>query len=308
MCYNASSLAKLEPNEGSPHMPTSRSSIKQGYTDLPVGQIHYRTAGDGPPLLLLHLTLFSSDQFLEVVHILATKYRVIAMDRFGHGTSDPPPQGLIVEDLSSTVVDFLNALGVERTSILGQHTGATEAVEVALSHPQRVEKLVLAPCADFSEEYRAQWLTQAPTSGGEQGGDEYRARWLMDAQCREPKMDGSHLIYWWQQRRQNASPATTPEVLHRAVIAALQHMEYVPTIGLAMFRHHISERLPLVQAPTLFMAGEHDVMRGHIERHRALLPPTTPAEIAIMEDAGDFAALEKPEEFARIVMDFLAGA
>ena len=71
-------------------------SIRQGYVDLPEGQIHYRTAGDGPPLLLLHIASFSSDQFLEVLPTLAGENWVIAMDRFGHGTSDPPPDEVSV--------------------------------------------------------------------------------------------------------------------------------------------------------------------------------------------------------------------
>ena len=86
--------------------------VKQGYVDLPEGQIHYQTAGNGPPLLLLHLTNFSTDLFADVIQILATRHRVIAMDRAGHGTSVPPPEGLRVEDLARTVADFLDALGV----------------------------------------------------------------------------------------------------------------------------------------------------------------------------------------------------
>ena len=64
--------------------------IKQAFVDLPQGQIHYRHAGDGPPLLLLHPTSFSSEAYLEIMPILAARFRVIAMDRFGHGGSDPP--------------------------------------------------------------------------------------------------------------------------------------------------------------------------------------------------------------------------
>ena len=69
-------------------MARDPSRIRQGFADLPEGQIHYRTAGEGPPLLFLNLTTASSDGLLEVMPILATRYKVIAMDRFGHGGSD----------------------------------------------------------------------------------------------------------------------------------------------------------------------------------------------------------------------------
>lgn len=113
-------------------------SMRQGYVDLPEGQIHYRMAGTGPPLLLLHITSFSSDQFLQVLPILGTSNRVIAMDRFGHGTSDPPPSDLSAQDLAATTIRFLDKLGVNHAAVLGQHTGASEAVEMAISHPNRV--------------------------------------------------------------------------------------------------------------------------------------------------------------------------
>ena len=260
--------------------------VKQGYVDLPEGQIHYLTAGDGPPLLLLHLTNFSSDLFADVIPILATRHRVIAMDRAGHGTSDPPPEGLRVEDLARTVADFLDALGVEPTLILGQHTGTLEAVEIAIAQPQRVKKLVLVACPDYSEEFRAKGLS--------------------NVRRMEPRMDGSHIVDLWRQRQEWASPATSTEAMHRVGMAALQCMSSSPTILLAVLRHYITERLPLVQVPTLFLAAEHDPMRVFLEGHRALLPASTPSEAVVIKDAGAFAAIEKPEEFAQIVMDYLA--
>ena len=263
-------------------------SIRQGYVDLPEGQIHYRTAGDGPPLLLLHIASFSSDQFLDVLPTLAGENWVIAMDRFGHGTSDPPPDEVSVQDLAATTVQFLDNLGVDRVSILGQHTGASEAVEVAIGHPHRVRKLVLASCPDWTDEDRAQWMGQ------------------MDLLKPEPKIDGSHMVELWRQRQEHASPATTPDIMNKVVLGALQNMSAVPPILKGVLGHHISQRLPLLKVPTLFMAGEHDYMRPHMERHRSLLPQGTAGETAVIQGAGDFAALERPEEFARIVMEYLA--
>ena len=125
-------------------MASSSIPIKQGFADVPEGQIHYRTAGEGPTLLLLHLTTASSDIYADVMPILATRFRVIAMDRFGHGSSDPLPEVVTIEVLTRCVINFMDALGVERTSIVGQSTGCHEAVELAITELNRVEKLVLA--------------------------------------------------------------------------------------------------------------------------------------------------------------------
>ena len=266
-------------------MSRGTGSIRRAYVQLPEGQIHYRTVGEGPPLLLLHLTSFSSDVYTKVMPILAARYRVIAMDRFGHGGSDPPPEGVTVEALAKTVVNFLDSLGVERTSIVGQHTGAYEAIEVALAHPQRVNKLVLVACPDWNEEERVERLAR-------RGAD--------------PEMDGSHIMDVWQFRREFIAPSTTQEILHRAVMAALASMGTSVSILHAMTRHHIGERLPMLQAPTLFMAGEHDHQGGHVDRHMSAMADTTPVEKSVIPGGGDFVALEKPEEYARLVMDFLA--
>ena len=64
--------------------------IKQarGFVSTPHGQVHYRTAGAGEPLLLLHQTSRSSDEFAEMLPILGRSRRVIAMDTLGYGDSD----------------------------------------------------------------------------------------------------------------------------------------------------------------------------------------------------------------------------
>ena len=259
--------------------------IKQAFVDLPQGQIHYRHAGDGPPLLLLHPTSFSSEAYLEIMPILAARFRVIAMDRFGHGGSDPPPEGVTVEDLATAVVDFLDALGVGLTSILGGYTGSYEAIEVAASHPQRVNKLVLMGAPNWSEEERSKILSQ---------------------QAMVPKMDGSHMVDMWRWRRELVGPSTAPELLNREVVATLLSLSSSMQIRHSMVRHYIDKKLPMVQTPTLFLCGEQSYNVLHMEHHRSLMSPTTPVETAVIKDTGNSAAMEKPEEFVRILMDFLA--
>ena len=72
--------------------------MRKGYIDIPEGQIHYRTAGNGEPVLLLHMTAQSSMEFESIIPILAKSYRVVAMDTLGHGNSDNPPGGFRIEE------------------------------------------------------------------------------------------------------------------------------------------------------------------------------------------------------------------
>ena len=72
--------------------------MKRGYIDIPEGQIHYRTAGSGEPLLLLHRSPSSSEEFGDVIPILARDYWVVAMDTPGYGNSDDPPRVYEIAD------------------------------------------------------------------------------------------------------------------------------------------------------------------------------------------------------------------
>ncbi len=59
--------------------------VRRAFLDAPEGQIHYRTAGAGRPVLLLHQTPRSSDEYRDVIPILARELRVVAMDTIGYG-------------------------------------------------------------------------------------------------------------------------------------------------------------------------------------------------------------------------------
>ena len=69
----------------------------RAYTDIPEGQVHYQTAGDGEPLLLLHQTPMFSEEYSLMIPILAPIFRVIAMDTLGYGNSNKPPAGFQID-------------------------------------------------------------------------------------------------------------------------------------------------------------------------------------------------------------------
>ena len=131
--------------------------MRKAYTDIPEGQVHYRTEGNGEAVLILHASPSTSEEYEEMIPILAKGYRVIAMDTLGFGMSDDPPRYYEITDYARSVVSFLDALGIEKTSIVGHHTGSTIAIDIAVSYPQRVDKLILAGVAtmDPGEEWEA---------------------------------------------------------------------------------------------------------------------------------------------------------
>jgi len=105
--------------------------MKKAYVDIPEGQVHYRSEGAGAPVILLHQTAFSSDEFVDVIPLISRYCQAIAMDTMGYGMSDLPVEPYEISDYARTVRHFVQALGLKKITIVGHHTGASIAVEVA---------------------------------------------------------------------------------------------------------------------------------------------------------------------------------
>ena len=84
-------------------------TIRKGYVDSSVGQIHYRYAGEGEPLLLLHQSATSSVVYEPIIQHLASNYSTVAMDTPGFGMSDYPEDKFTVPQFAKIVLEFMDA-------------------------------------------------------------------------------------------------------------------------------------------------------------------------------------------------------
>ncbi len=97
--------------------------MKKGYVALPEGQMHYRAEGEGEPLLLLHQAPLSGVEFEDIIPLLSRDFMVVAPDLPGHGQSDDLAREYGVEDYARSVVHLMDALGIKKTNLGGNHTG-----------------------------------------------------------------------------------------------------------------------------------------------------------------------------------------
>ena len=110
---------------GCVHLPleygrmTSSVSIakRKGFVKTPDGHIHYWAVGSREPVLLLHQSPRSVDEYVEVADILSSSKHVIALDALGYGNSDKPPRPYFIEDYARSVVTVMDALELEKASI-----------------------------------------------------------------------------------------------------------------------------------------------------------------------------------------------
>lgn len=98
------------------------------------GHIHYREAGSGPAIVLLHINQQSSAVMTELLEALAPRRRAIAIDYPGHGMSDHLALQPTIPDYAHCVLEVLDALGVGAFTALGEATGA--AVSATLGRVQ----------------------------------------------------------------------------------------------------------------------------------------------------------------------------
>src|SRR3954451_4709246 len=107
--------------------------------------------GRGRPLLVLHPE-FAARMWAPYHDALAAQFQVFAPDHPGFGDSDRPDWVDGVDDVGLHYVDLLDALGLERISIVGTSLGGWIALALALAHPARVDRLVLAAPAGIRVE------------------------------------------------------------------------------------------------------------------------------------------------------------
>jgi pimeloyl-ACP methyl ester carboxylesterase len=107
-------------------------------------RLHY-AQGDarGEAIVFLHGWPDSWFSFSRLFPLLAARYRVYAIDQRGFGESERPQSGYAIDELASDVAAFLDAVGLERATIVGHSFGSFVARRVAVAHAARVERLVL---------------------------------------------------------------------------------------------------------------------------------------------------------------------
>lgn len=214
--------------------------IRRRYVDTAAGVVHVAEsgAGGGTPVLLLHQSPRSGDEFREVLPLLAASRRALAMDTLGFGASDPPVEHSVAA-YAQGVLALLDALDLAAVNLVGHHTGGLVALEVAATAPRRVRRLVLSstPLVDAAD--RAERAARPHVI------DEV-----------QPSPDGAHLLGLWRGRQALYPPGDTA-LLDRFMVDALRAAD-TGAGHRAVARYRMEEALPLVRCPVLCIGHGQD--------------------------------------------------
>jgi 3-oxoadipate enol-lactonase len=252
--------------------------------------ISYQVAGaaaDGGPVVLLHNIFCDRRVFDEVAPAL--RRRTIAIDFRGHGASSPGHRPYAVADLVGDVVAILDQEQIDRAAVVGLSLGATVALELALAHPERVERLVLMG-ADGDPDAGMASLRNALFC---------RLVLLLGMRAFVLSAVTNTLFGSWFR---TGAPAAF--AVHRARIAAFDRRAASWAMRAWTGRRALREEAMAVRTPTRIVVGDQDVSCPLPcgERLQRAIPG---ADLVRVAHAGHTMTAERPLESAAAIRSFL---
>lgn len=249
-------------------------------------QIFYEESGAGQPLVLLHGLGSSQVDWLYQIPAFQPHFRVIAPNLRGHPPSSCLRGPTTIETLAADIAHLLTALSVERAHVLGLSLGGAVAQVLAIDFPEKVERLLLV------NTFARLWPT-SPHEGYVLGRRLLVTRFFPAAATARvvahdlfPKPDQA---------------AWRAEVLKRAGQTDAISYRYLVQ---AIRRFDVRHRLDRIAAATLVLTGDRDAMvpRGCQQQLVRGIPKV---QWRLVRDSGHPTPLDQPEEFNRVVLNFL---
>ena len=269
-------------------MAIESPAVSEEYLELSHGKARYLVSGTGKPVILLHGVDYTSggDRWLRTINALSQRLRVLAPDFPGWGYGDRLDREYSFSFLVDFVREFQDALGIEHSHIVGHSMGGWVASLFAYESPQRVDKLVLVASGGASTRTLPQMTEFTPPSREDlerfvrttHRADDVETTRLVDEALRKTEIPGALQSY-------------------RKILA---HMN-----DPVNRRHYnILRRLPFITTPTLIVWGRDDSVND-VEMGEEIHRRIAGSRLVVLENCGHFVPTECPEQFNRLLLEFL---
>lgn len=266
------------------------------FVQLPSRRVHYNEAGAGEPLIFCVGNGPGTSAWVvyhKVFAALAAHFRCLLLDPPGYGKSDPVV--LKGESRSTmyarTIHEFMDALGIEKATIVDMSFGAQTGQVFAIDYPDRVNKLVLHACGVRMPPL----FYNAPTDAVTALGKAFASPSL------ETMRAMMHSFLY------NGSAYSDDELM---LEARLESWLARPELEQARrqsdnIQRNVNEDLPKIKVPCLLIFGRDDRVLGGPEGALVLLNYLRDARLVILNKCGHWIPFERPDEFGRLVIDFV---
>jgi pimeloyl-ACP methyl ester carboxylesterase len=274
------------------------------FMDLHGYRVAYRDAGPvhGEPVVLIHGMVASSLTWDPVVARLTSNYRVIAPDLLGHGESDKPRTDYSLGAFAVWLRDFLDALDIPAATLVGHSLGGGVAMQFVHQHRPRCKRLILVNSGGLGRDVGVMLrVLSAP-------GTELvlpilasppfrllgsRLRSMLTARGVDPQQ----LEYRLRKYTSLADPDARQAFLR--TLRSVVDVRGQNVCALSRLPHLVGD------VPTLIIAGAQDnvIPPAHAHAAHAALPAS---QLRIIEDAGHFPHLERPDTLAALIHEFVS--
>jgi pimeloyl-ACP methyl ester carboxylesterase len=248
---------------------------------LSTGGLNYRVEGRGQAIVLIHAFHLDLREWDDVVPALVESRRIVRYDVRGHGRSR------VSAPLPSTVADLaalLDELQIQTATLVGLSMGSTIALDFALTHPARVERLVLFSPGLTSVKASAKLDWMKPIIAAVKDGNSRRAAEL-----------------WWESPLLDGARKAGPRAeRYREVILENASIWTIPGPP-PQLEPPAGQRLHAITIPVVAVAGELDES-GSVEGARVIATGVQKGRAIIIPAAWHMLSIEKPAEVARIIL------
>jgi pimeloyl-ACP methyl ester carboxylesterase len=283
--------------------------VTESVVELPSGvRMNYLRAGRGEPVILLHGIGHSARAWDHTMLPLAARYDVIAPDLPGCGKSDKPRTDYSLGNQAAAVRYFMDALGIDRATIIGHSLGGGVTMTFSYLYPERVHRMGLISSGGLGKElggiFKAANLPLAPR---------FVMRALFHPRVRLARNIFSELAFMAGADPLFARPGgfmrDTEEMLldmedpqaQAAFLGMLRASSNVLGQAVsALDRLHLAEQFPVL---IVWGANDRIFPVSHARRAARVLPG---ARVEVFDDCGHMPQIEKPREFVDVLLDWLA--
>jgi esterase len=251
-------------------------------------KLFFREYGDGQPLIILHGLFGSSDNWLPQAKLMSSSYKVYLVDQRNHGQS-PHDEAFDYQVMVSDLLEFIDDHQLTNPVVLGHSMGGKAAMNFALLHPDKLEKLIIvdiAPRAYNLEHYViAEGLRAIPINEitNRTEADEALSKYVPEADVRQ------FLLKNLQRKPEGGFSWK----INLPVIS-----EKLGNVGVDLQVSGTFDK------PTLFVRGNRSAYIKDEDRKR-IKEIFTKSSLVTM-DTGHWVQAEKPQEFVQVVMQWLA--
>ena len=253
-------------------------------------ECYYEVHGEGQPLLLIGGLASDSQTWLLVLRALKKRYKVIIFDNRGVGRTKDPGEAFDVALMAKDAAGLLDHLKIKNADILGHSMGGFIAQDIAITHPERVNKLILANTAAAISDRVKIFIEDLLGIYRSDGQYEFFIRefmkWLFTPEFLSNKEKVSQfmqyvLAYPYRQ---------SPEDFKRQFQACI--------------KFHSTDRLKKIKAETLILSGGQDriVSQAETDLLESKIPNTVTNRL---EKAAHSVQTEFPKQFIKDVIGFL---